>query len=541
MRQLKIIFLVFILSSCVYQNKFELDSDIQDSTINDGVDQLNDQDGNDNSGEDDDQNSGEGDNSQIDLAGEISLNLTADVSSASNAIVSTGVPFAPGVLFDIQKIKVLDNQNSEISIQVQELARWPMDNSIRSVLILFRKTLSYQASQAYKVTYGSDRSTVDLAGLAPNPDGPISALLPASWYVQSRVSGFLGAQNGNVDFAAYDSEVYTQLFSMDPPFTDYNVSCGSTSYHRTYYDSVHGIYHTFLRRSETRLFRRARVEAKFFRDNELVFVSGRSMAVQVCQGDATNWNPSIAIGWSVLRRMTAQGMLDDYLLTGDPEAKEAVLAMGEAFRQNIPALIGGSEDVLLVTERNMAWTILGLVNYYALDNRQVVKQALEQLVNRAIDWQNAGTSGAFEHDINRPDPGECSYGPNGASPFMTSILVEALMDSYFLLEDIRLKEVILKVANWYHSQARTSSGRTFKYLWGCETDSYDSWNGADLNFLMVHVYGAAYYLSEDRTWITRGDVLVNYGLEDIYVKRPKQWTQSTRTFGLYLGYRNMSF
>ena len=33
----------------------------------------------------------------------------------------------------------------------------------------------------------------------------------------------------------------------------------------------------------------------------------------------------------------------------------------------------------------------------------------------------------------------------------------------------------------------------------------------------------------------------NYGLEDIYVKRPKQWTQSTRTFGLYLGYRNMSF
>src|SRR5262249_55577738 len=157
-----------------------------------------------------------------------------------------------------------------------------------------------------------------------------------------------------------------------------------------------------------------------------------------------------------LRRMLGQGMLDDWLLTGDPSAREAVVAMGEALRRDLPALVGGRENTLRITERNMAWTLMGLAAYYALEPRPDVKQAMTSVALDAIAWQAQGKSGAFEHDIARPDPDECEKGPRGASPFMTSLLVDALMDYWTLTKDGRIADVVRKVAEWYAKDAVTS-------------------------------------------------------------------------------------
>jgi len=260
------------------------------------------------------------------------------------------------------------------------------------------------------------------------------------------------------------------------------------------------------------------------------------MAIETCQ--ASGWTPSVALDWSVLRRMLGQGMLDDHLLTGDPAAREAVLGLGEAYRRNLPALTAGAQPSIEVTERNMAWPIMGLSSYYALDNRSVVRDALVSVVDRAVAWQARGTSGAFEHDIVRPDPTECGNGPNGGSPFMSSLVVDGLMDYYQLTADGRVPEVLRKLSTWYETKAITTDKLAFRYLWNCLDNAYDDSSTADLNLLIGHVFGATYALTSDTHWLTLGDAMADSGVNAMYTKRPKQWNQGARSFGKYLGYRS---
>ncbi|HSO39083.1 MAG TPA: hypothetical protein VLT33_41435, partial [Labilithrix sp.] len=250
------------------------------------------------------------------------------------------------------------------------------------------------------------------------------------------------------------------------------------------------------------------------------------------------WSPEVPLDWGTLRMMLSQGMLDDYLVTGDPAAKEAVVAMGEAYRVNLPALTSGGEIVLEITERNLGWTLIGLASYFAVDPRNEVRDAARSLVTRAIAWQARGTSGALEHDIVRPDPDECGDGPEGASPFMTSIVVDGMMDWWLLTADTALLEPFMKrLATWYETSAITSDRKAFRYLWNCRDNPYDDSEVADLNVLIGHVFGATYVLTKDKHWLDFGDAMAASGLDAVYAGSPKHFNQAARSFGKYLGYR----
>ncbi len=465
-------------------------------------------------------------------AGKIALTLTADKGAGNDAAVSLGVPFPPGALRDAKNVAVFDTAAKEVAASASILATWPVDGSIRSVLVAFRTTLAASATATWEIRYGAPRAA-DAATIAPNPDGPIAATLPAQWLSSSRVSGVLLPVASNKRFAAYDTELEKQLWAI--PWSTYGSNCGSTASHRTYYDAPHGMYQLYARVGDAKHYRRAREEAVLYRTTELRWYEGRAMAVQICQ--AAGWTPSVIIDWGVLRRMLGQGMLDDYLLTGDPAAREAVLGLGEAFRRNLPALTTGKEVTLEVTERNMAWPMMGLAAYYALDQRKEVKDAVESVLTRTVAWQARGTSGAFEHDIVRPDPSECSNGPAGGSPFMTSLLVDGLMDVHALTADARIPDVVKKVAAWYETRAITTDKKAFRYLWSCLSNPYDDSTYADLNLLIGHVFGAAFHLTADKHWLTFGDTMADSGVAAIFVSRPKQWNQGARAFGRYLGYR----
>ena len=349
--------------------------------------------------------------------GDLLVTVEADRGAASDAVVSLGVPFPPGTLTDGNLVTLLDPAGREVSTQRTVLATWPADKSVRSVLVVFRATLAAGAKATYTLRYGEAPKEPALSGLAANPDGPVAAMLPPAWYGASLVSGRLSPAQDNTRFAAFDRDLDARVGAMSPTYESYGVNCPTTSNHRTYYDGTHGLYTRFLRHGGAARLRRARAEATWYRQNELRWNAGRTLAWQVCQGET--WTPTTMLGWGVLRRMTSQGMLDDYLITGDPAARAAVVGMGEAFRQNLPALTARAIPDLEVTERNMAWPLMGLAAYYAVDARPEVLAAAKSVADRAIAWQARGTSGAFEHDINRPDPSECEDGPAGASPFMT--------------------------------------------------------------------------------------------------------------------------
>ncbi len=464
--------------------------------------------------------------------GSVELTLAAD-KGASNVVVSTGLPFAAGKLMHEAEVVVRDAAKSEVPVQVTVLARWPRDGSIRSVLVAFRATLSAGATATYRVDYGTPRTLPALTNLAPNPDGPITATFPAKWYSASGVSGMQVAVADDHRFAKYEASLEQSLWNID--YSAYGNNCPTTSQHRTYYDGPHSLYQLFLRTGDPKHLRRAREEALWYRTNELAWYSGRAMAVQSCQ--AAGWTPSVVLDQSVIRRMLGQGMLDDYLLTGDPAAREALVGLGEAYRQDLPALTSGTHPAIEITERNLAWTMMGLASYYAVDPRAEVRDALTSLMDRIIAWQARGTSGALEHDIMRADPSECEDGPQGGSPFMTSLVVDAIMDYVALTGDARATEVVRKLAVWYETKAITSDHQAFRYLWNCTTDSYDDSGVADLNLLIVHVFGAAYTLTKDLHWLTVGDAIADAGVNAMSAKAPKQWDQAARSFGRYLGYR----
>lgn len=467
--------------------------------------------------------------------GSIVLKLTADGGAASSTVVSLGVPFAPGVLTNPSLLVVRDASGAEVPAHSASLATWPQDGSQRAVLVAFRATLAAGQTASWRVDYGTARS-LQAGVLAPNPDGPVSAQLPADWYSASRVIGYQVASARNTRFAAWETKSESALANMSPPWTSYGTNCSSTSQDRTYYDSPHAFFQRYVHRATASAYRRARQESTWYRANQLRWFSNHTVAIYTC---TTTWNPNTALPWATLRRMLAQGMLDDYLLTGDPLAREALVGIGEAYRQNLPALTaGGANSTVRTTERNMAWPMMGLASYYAVQPTTQIRTALDQLITITAAWQAAGTSGAFEHDIVRPDPSECGDGPRGASPFMTSLLVDGLMDTWFLTGDSRIPGVVTRTAEWYRDDARTSDGESFQYLWGCNDVDYVSDSSyADLNILISHVFGAAYHVSGDLAWLDFGDAMAQHGVDAYFGGRPKQWTQSSRTFMKYVGYR----
>ncbi len=464
--------------------------------------------------------------------GSVDLTLRADNGAANNAVVSFGLPFPEGILTSEKNVTLKNKAGQPVPISATVLAKWPHDGSIRSVLVAFKTTLASNATETWKVEWGDPTTSPDAGTLAPNPNGPVAATLPADHYVKSHIGGVLVSASANQRFSDYDTEL-TRSYG-DINFGASTVQCGGSNA-RTYYDGPHARYQRFFRTGTSQTLRAARSEAIWFRQNELTFYQQKKLAVHKCQ--PAGWTPSVPLDWGVLRQMYGQGMLDDYLVTGDPAAKEAVIAMGEAFRQNIPALTKQNPPVLEITERNLGWTLIGMAAYYALDQRAEVKDATKALVDRAIAWQARGKSGGLEHDIVRPDPDECGNGPKGASPFMTSLVVDGMMDYWLLTNDASIKPFVQKLADWYEKDAVTSDKKAFRYLWNCLDNDYDDSSTADLNLLIVHVFGAAYAVTKDKHYVDFGDKIADSGLAAMYAEAPKQWNQAARSFGKYLGYR----
>jgi hypothetical protein len=395
--------------------------------------------------------------------GTVPLLLVADGARAPSpvqgppqeVVVSSGVPFAPGVLRDTALLWLRDARGAEVPLRAGALASWPLDRSIRSALIVFRAALGPGERAVLTLGYGSPPpgpiGSQRVAGLGPDarvqqgpqaqhglqtqqgepkpalvpsPDGPVAAMLPPSWYAASQVSGPQLPAVDDSRFPGFESGIESGLVGMAPAYDSYGVSCFGK--HRTYYDGPHALYQRFLRNGDALRYRRARAEAVWYREHELRFSPDHTLAVHVCQKQG--WSARAPLSWEVLRRLLGQGMLDDYLLTGDPAARQAVVAMGEALRQDLAALTAGKGGVLQATERNMAWTMMALSSYYAVDPRPELLASLRELMDRTVAWQRSGPSGAFEHDLHRADPLECERGPRGGSPFMTALLVDALMD-----------------------------------------------------------------------------------------------------------------
>jgi hypothetical protein len=136
--------------------------------------------------------------------------------------------------------------------------------------------------------------------------------------------------------------------------------CSGGGEHRTYYDGTHARYQRGLRSGEPAELRAAHDEAVWYRANELEWVDAdRTVAITKCEAVESgqpSWTPdSRPLDWSTLRMMSGQGSLDDYLVTGDPAAKQALAGFGKAYLRTSRSWSRGRSRSPSATSAGRSW------------------------------------------------------------------------------------------------------------------------------------------------------------------------------------------
>jgi hypothetical protein len=95
-------------------------------------------------------------------AGELSLTVEEPSGvDRSQWPVTSGIPFARGVLPDDQQAALFDDSGNELPLQTESLARWP-DGSVRWLLLDFPIDLSANQKRSLRLQYGSDVRRADV-------------------------------------------------------------------------------------------------------------------------------------------------------------------------------------------------------------------------------------------------------------------------------------------------------------------------------------------------------------------------------------------
>jgi len=84
-----------------------------------------------------------------------------------DVFVSSGVPFAPGQLKSMKDFTLINPEGKEIPIAVKVLARWPQNQSIRSVLVQFVYPVEH-VFEYVLMLWGTKRTARDLKIVEPN-------------------------------------------------------------------------------------------------------------------------------------------------------------------------------------------------------------------------------------------------------------------------------------------------------------------------------------------------------------------------------------
>src|SRR5690242_15941800 len=85
------------------------------------------------------------------------VTLEGRAEQLGNETVSFGLPLPFGFLSDAQKVRVVDEQGTELPVAVRSLEPWRIggrDGSIRSLLIQFKADFSSQKTQRVTVSFG---------------------------------------------------------------------------------------------------------------------------------------------------------------------------------------------------------------------------------------------------------------------------------------------------------------------------------------------------------------------------------------------------
>ncbi len=471
-------------------------------------------------------------------------------TKGDSVLVSTGIPFGPGQLTSDRMVRFLDAAGKEIPVAVRVLARWPRDNSIRSLLVQF----SYDVPRFYEyvtMEWGERRGLESLPVQEPRWDLPEGFIvLPAEWLCGSEVTGAQRPMSytpapedkaGQSDLSASEmrelerqkairrkvrgpAAVYDQHIERYFPRLSEKERTGDVR-KDGYYSTPHVYYQFYARSGNLDYFLAARKELIFYRENQIVLDGserGRSTAGR---------EP---------RYVYVQALADDYLLTGDPRSLEVAGYMADYLKTHFPP-----EDAFYEkgrtnfwTERRYAFPFLGVLSYYEISQDtaylKAAEQYMEHLYLTQIQWPDRG---GFIHNLYAHDPDEGARPDEyGGSPFMTGILLEPVVKLHRLTHNRIAADSLFRALDWMIREGLVARGDSFRYM---TSDNYANSEGSpDLNLLVVHAFGYGHLISgyEREDYYVIGMKVFERGVSEAFLNSQKHFNQNYRSSGHFLGY-----
>ncbi len=433
-------------------------------------------------------------------------------------LVSNAAPFKPGVLTDSAALRLLDG-TSEVAVAARVLARWPRDNSIRSILLQFEAPFEGE-SKAFTLEIGV-RRTLERPFTEVNWDLPKRIFTLSPDYLCDSLIFWEQKPLGHTGFPEWDKKqvaTYSKIevIGTAPCVRDDN-----------YYDATTTTYQLYARTGELKYLVNARKWALHHRRDQ-IYLDG-----------ATIGHPKCASGYVNNTRYTfPQGLISDYFMFGDEEAKRVsgivvdnfYMPHAGTFYYKAPNTRGWW------TEREPAFSLIGILAHYEATGNTVYLDKVKERVASLHKMQVDNGRRAWVHNLHDHDTTEgCAETDWGSSPWMSGLLLEPIIEYHKLTGDPLARESILMAVDdlrKHYVATGSHAGASFVYL-GCPKYV----DGApDLDNLISHAYGYAYKLTGNPEYLKLGTAIFNTSVESGVTASHKHYDQQFRSSGRFVAY-----
>jgi hypothetical protein len=365
------------------------------------------------------------------------------------ATITVALPFADGELPSPANVQLL-NGTTELARNVKTLARWP-SGTVRSLLVGFVPPTGITSTASLTVRVRSAPPRL----LAGEPTAVRTPTLRAfasadRWATTGALGfGFQRSDTGTLAPAFFRRAAPSFQSEANPP-----TGSNADPHVRNYYDHTHALYmHLLATGMSAPMVQRIDEEVLQYRENEILHTGTRRGQYSA----GIDRQATTPIDFNIVRRMYAQGLVEDYLVGGDARSLEVAREIGDAFVADVPR----QTPYYPYTERIPAWTILGLLPLYEATGEQRYLDAAKAVAAVELAHQQAmaakypnqaatpGLTGAFVQDRRGAwyDDAE-SLASGAGSPFMTTLLVEAMVRLYANTRDARYLESATSAAKW---------------------------------------------------------------------------------------------
>lgn len=256
-----------------------------------------------------------------------------------------------------------------------------------------------------------------------------------------------------------------------------------------YHDTFHGMCLEYLMTGDRRWFDLAEASARHYMDVDIIHHWPPNPSL-VGLPHGTGPNHTGHDPYSLIAHLN--GLVDLYFLTGDPDAWEAAIGVGEGIMRNNYGFGGSSRD--------QGWPMQGIGRLYRETRDPKYLNYLHRLLKAALSFTM--TRRGTYHEMHST----LSY--RGQVPFMNAILGRGLM---FLVQDTGDPEaafLLVQIAKSLSIESQQEPG-WFNY----SPNPYQRGRLTNYNFLLAPMFLYAYELSGDRTLLDTGIAAVEQAVE----------------------------